>query len=48
VLVVLGGDKGAGFSMQADLPTTLALPELLEHMAAQIREDRVRIISPEH
>lgn len=48
VLIVLGGDKGAGFSVQANLLTTLALPELLEDMAAQIREDRTTIITPEH
>jgi hypothetical protein len=45
VLIVLGGDKGEGFSMQASLETTLRLPEMLEYMAAQIREDRARIIS---
>jgi hypothetical protein len=45
VLIVLGGDKGEGFSMQADLGTTLRLPE---YMAAQIRADRARIISREH
>lgn len=39
VLIVLGGDKGPGFSCQADLVTTLSLPELLEHIARQIRED---------
>jgi hypothetical protein len=48
VLIVLGGDKGEGFSMQADLETTLRLPERLEHIAAQLREDRARIISREH
>ena len=45
VLVVLGGDKGEGFSMQASLESTLRLPEMLEHIAAQLREDRPEIIS---
>lgn len=44
VLIIIGGDKGEGFSMQADLETTLRLPEMLEYVAAQIREDRARII----
>lgn len=48
ILVVMGGDKGEGFSMQADLETTLRLPEILEHIAAQLRQDRLRMISREH
>jgi hypothetical protein len=48
VLIVMGGDKGEGFSMQADLETTLMLPEMLEYIAAQLRADRARIISREH
>ena len=47
ILIVMGGDRGEGFSMQASLETTLRLPEILEHIAAQIREDRSRIISPD-
>jgi hypothetical protein len=39
VVIVLGGEHGPGFSMQADMRTTLQLPELLEHLARQIRED---------
>jgi hypothetical protein len=35
---VFGGNKGSGFSCQADLPTTLALPDVLEQVAKQIRE----------
>ena len=37
VLIVLGGEHGNGFSVQADGDTTLRLPELLEQMAADIR-----------
>lgn len=38
VVIVLGGKRGSGFSCQADLPTTLALPEMLETIAREIRE----------
>jgi hypothetical protein len=38
ILIVIGGDRGNGFSCQADLETTLLLPDLLEDMAKQIRE----------
>ncbi|HVG50926.1 MAG TPA: hypothetical protein VM867_04760 [Xanthobacteraceae bacterium] len=37
ILIVIGGRDGAGFSCQADLPTTMSLPKILEHVAAQIR-----------
>lgn len=37
IIVVFGGSKGSGFSCQADLETTLGLPELLEKVAADIR-----------
>jgi hypothetical protein len=40
-LIVLGGEKGNGFSCQADLATTLALPDLLEFVARQIRKEAV-------
>jgi len=38
IVIVIGGDKGNGFSVQADLQTTLGLPDLLEHMAREIRK----------
>lgn len=38
IVIVFHGDKGSGFSCQADAMATLLLPELLEHMAKQIRE----------
>lgn len=41
VVVVFGGDKGHGFSVQADLQTTLALPDILESIAKQIRQDGI-------
>lgn len=38
--MVIGGNKGNGFSCQMDLEATLMLPELLRHMADQIDQDR--------
>jgi hypothetical protein len=38
IVIVLGGNRGNGFACQADLRTTLLLPDLLEDMARQIRE----------
>src|SRR4029077_12827865 len=40
MVIVLGGNRGNGFSMQSDLESLLALPELLENVASQIRKDR--------
>jgi hypothetical protein len=39
IVIVLGGNKGNGFSCQADLRTTMLLPDMLEEMARQIRAD---------
>jgi hypothetical protein len=39
IVIVIGGERGSGFSCQADWQTTLRLPEILESMAAQIREN---------
>jgi len=41
IVIVFGGNRGSGFSCQADLVTTLALPETLESLAKQIRESGV-------
>ena len=38
VVIVLNGERGSGFSVQADLDTTLRLPALLELVAQQIRD----------
>jgi hypothetical protein len=42
ILVVFGGLRGSGFSVQADGPTTLQLPSLLRDMADQIEADLKR------
>ena len=39
LLLVLGGTKGNGFSLQADLVTTLRLPEILRELATKIEAD---------
>lgn len=39
VLIVIGGKHGNGFSVQADVPVTLALPDLLEVVARDLRAD---------
>jgi hypothetical protein len=45
VLIVLG-DGVNGFSCQADLMTTMALPAILEEIAFQIRQDYEQNIKP--
>lgn len=40
ILIVLGGNKGPGFCVQASPEEALALPAILRHIAAEIeRED---------
>jgi hypothetical protein len=40
IVVIIGGDKGDGFACQTNLSTLAMLPELLENMAQQMRQDR--------
>lgn len=47
VLLVLDGEDGAGFSVQADLPNMIALPATLERIAMAIRADLVDLGKPE-
>ena len=37
VLIVIGGDKGPGFSVQGSAALIASLPQLLEEMAESIR-----------
>ena len=37
IVIILDGNLGSGFSMQADPETTATLPTLLENIAKQIR-----------
>jgi hypothetical protein len=37
IVIVLGGSKGSGFSLQGDEELTRRLPEILEEMIPQIR-----------
>lgn len=39
LLIVLDGEKGNGFSCQADLKTMSQVPDILENIARQIRAD---------
>lgn len=39
ILIVMGGNKGHGFSCQADLATTLSIPDILEMTAQLVRDD---------
>jgi len=39
LVVVIGGDLGDGFSIQAHSDVMINLPELLEIMAKKVRED---------
>jgi len=42
IVIVINGANGSGFSVQTDNPLLLAkLPELLEHMARELRVDGV-------
>jgi len=38
IVIVIDGDKGPGFSCQADLETLLTLPAILEDVAKQMRD----------
>jgi len=37
VTIVVAGHKGSGFSVQGDMTTMIHLPQLLEHLASDIR-----------
>jgi hypothetical protein len=38
IVLVVGGDRGGGFSCQGDLDLQLRLPMILEDIARQMRE----------
>lgn len=42
MLIIFGGNRGEGFSAQLPATLTLAIPELLENIARQIRADMSR------
>ena len=41
IVIVVGGKHGNGFSCQADIRTTRTLPDILEDIARQIRDDGI-------
>jgi hypothetical protein len=43
ILIVLGGEKGQGFSAQLDLAAAMAMPEMLRTVADQIEETQAEI-----
>lgn len=45
VLIVFGGNKGDGFSVQADSVHTMLLPDILEDIARKIRADANKLKS---
>jgi len=40
IVIVVGGDRGHGFSVQANETAALALPALLEQIAAEMRRSQ--------
>lgn len=38
-VIIVGGELGSGFAVQGDMATQLALPDMLEKMARDIRQD---------
>lgn len=39
LLLVIGGNRGGGFSLQCDPTILMVLPEILDNLAAEIRKD---------
>lgn len=39
IVIVVDGNRGNGFACQTGVETVLALPDILESVARQIRED---------
>lgn len=39
IVIIMGGQSGSGFSCQGDPTTMRALPDLLEDVARQMRQD---------
>lgn len=43
ILIVIGGDKGPGFSVQATHQVMLSLPTMLKDVAGQLEADILRL-----
>ena len=46
IVIILGGDKGSGFSVQGEVNTTITVEhvaDLLESVAAELRRDAERL-----
>jgi hypothetical protein len=46
ILIVIGGNRGEGFSCQATLEVTLALPAMLRNIADQMEADVPAMFDP--
>lgn len=46
ILIVLGGNRGAGFSVQATVPIHLRLPSYLRELATLLEANRARANAP--
>lgn len=46
-VLVIGGERGSGFSVQADPEHARLLPDLLEDIARQIRADGIARAKPD-
>lgn len=44
VLIVIDGKHGPGFSVQCSDSTLMFLPEMLENLAHQLRNDRAKLL----
>lgn len=42
IVIVIKGDRGSGFSVQATLDVTMVLPGMLRHMADEIEKEMSR------
>ena len=47
ILIIVGGEHGHGFSVQAELPILLALPQMLRAIADEMERD-VLEPNPQH
>lgn len=43
IVIVVGGDKGEGFSVQGDLTFMMAIPKMLRRVADEVENDNTQI-----
>jgi len=42
ILIITNGNRGSGFSMQADILNVLRMPDVLEYVAGIVRNDHMQ------